>query len=308
MLRTLGPAAALCIALGTGYLLAAAIAPPSPGSDHPTVSAPTPMMSRRQDSPTVHPWLPGKTTQRVNGARGSSALKKGATVVSLTFDDGSASEYSTLTVLRALDMRGTFYINTAMVNSSAYYMTWPQIADLAAAGNEIAGHTMHHVNLTGVGPVKERSEVCDDRSVLVASGLDAASFAYPEGARNASAEKVARSCGYLNARITGGLWYPGCGAGCPAAESIPPANRYAIRTAPPATTTTTLADLQASVTTAEAHGGGWVPMVFHGICDDRCTADNSLSPGVFAAFLDWLAPRRERGTVVRTVAEVLDAE
>jgi peptidoglycan/xylan/chitin deacetylase (PgdA/CDA1 family) len=231
---------------------------------------------------------------------------KGDTVVSLTFDDGSASQYDTLDILSSHHMNATFYINTAMVNSSPYYMTWPQVAELAAEGNEIAGHTLHHVNLTAANPAKERSEVCDDRQALVAGGFGGVSFAYPEGALDARAESDVRSCGYQNARLTGGLWYPGC-ASCPAVETMLPANRYAIRTAPPVTTATTLADLQASVTTAEAHGGGWVPMVFHGICDNRCTAENSLRPAVFTAFLDWLAPRTRKGTVVRTVAQVMSA-
>jgi hypothetical protein len=78
-----------------------------------------------------------------------------------------------------------------------------------------------------------------------------------------------------------------------------------LRTAAASDTATTLADLQASVTAAEDHGGGWVPLVFHGICDDRCTDELSVSPAVLGRFLDWLAARSARGTVVRTVGQAM---
>ena len=42
------------------------------------------------------------------------------TVVSLTFDDGSASQYSTLSMLSAHGMNGTYYINSGLVGSSGY--------------------------------------------------------------------------------------------------------------------------------------------------------------------------------------------
>lgn len=306
MHRALWLTGALCVALVVGYLLAALVAPRTTTAVRPTASASTPVPSGQQASPTVSPSPPTRRPPGAALAPGLRGLAKDATIVSLTFDDGSASQYTALDVMRPHRMAGTFYINTAMVGSSAYYMTWLQVADLAAAGNEIGGHTLHHVNMTGTEPDKERSEVCDDRQALVAARLGSLSFAYPEGGLDAHAEKVVRSCGYLNARLTGGLWYSGCGS-CPAVETIPPADPYAIRTAPPVSTATTLADLQASVTTAEAHGGGWVPMVFHGICDDHCTAQNSLSPKVFKAFVDWLALRATKGTVVRTVAQVVTA-
>src|SRR5919206_4620376 len=78
---------------------------------------------------------------------GPPAPPAAKTVVSLTFDDGQASQYSTLSMLSAHGMAGTYYINSALVGSSAYYMTWPQLQELDRAGNEIGGHTLHHVNL-----------------------------------------------------------------------------------------------------------------------------------------------------------------
>lgn len=57
------------------------------------------------------------------------------------------------------------------------------------------------------------------------------------------------------------------------------------------------------MTDAEANGGGWVPLVFHHVCDNVCDS-YSITPADMAAFLDWLTPRAAQGTVVRTMAEV----
>src|SRR3954470_22486909 len=102
-------------------------------------------------------------------------------VVSLTFDDGQASQSATKTMLQSHGMAGTYYINSAMVGSSGYYMTWPQIHDIANAGNEIGGHTLHHTNLTTVNTATATTEVCNDRTNLINQGFTPlVSFAYPE--------------------------------------------------------------------------------------------------------------------------------
>ncbi len=222
------------------------------------------------------------------------------TIVSLTFDDGQESQYAVaMSMMGPRGLKGTFYINSAMVGSSGYYMTWPQIHDIAAAGNEIGGHTLHHVNLNNVDATTARTEVCDDRSALIAQGFtQVTSFAYPEAAANATAQQIVRECGYDTGRTVGDLWNEG-----PYAETIPPQDPYRVRTTEGTTTGTTLEDLKAMVTDAETHGGGWVPLVFHGICDNQCTNSNTVTTATFTAFLDWLAPRSADGTVVRTVAQ-----
>src|SRR5689334_5383987 len=88
------------------------------------------------------------------------------TVVSLTFDDGSASQYSTIPMLAAHGMNGTFYINSGLVGSSGYYMTWTQIHDVFNARNEIGGHTVDHANLTQLSTSAATAEVCNDRTTL----------------------------------------------------------------------------------------------------------------------------------------------
>jgi peptidoglycan/xylan/chitin deacetylase (PgdA/CDA1 family) len=226
------------------------------------------------------------------------------TVVSLTFDDGQASQRSVMDMLDAHGMRGTFYINSALVDTSSYYMTWAQIHEIYNAGHEIGGHTLHHTNLTTVNASTATTEVCNDRQAIIAQGLGpVTSFAYPEAAVNSTAEGIVKSCGYSSGRGVGDLFGPDCP--CPYAETIPPTDAYQLRTPGSAGTSTTLADLQAAVTNAETHGGGWVPLVFHGVCDNACTDVNTTTVATFTAFLDWLQQRSSLGTTVRTVADVM---
>lgn len=239
-------------------------------------------------------------------AVGPQATAATNTVVSLTFDDGQSSHPSTLPMLQSRGMRGTYYINSGLVGSSGYYMTWPQIHELSAAGNEIGGHTVTHADLTRVNLTTAQQEVCNDRANLIAQGFaPPVSFAYPYAAYNPTAQQVVQNCGYTSARGVGGVVSGNVCGDCPYAETIPPQDPFGLQTPESGDSGTTLAQLQTYVTQAETHGGGWVVLSFHGICSNSCTGGNSLSPAIFTAFLDWLQPRQANGTLVRTVGEVM---
>ena len=112
-------------------------------------------------------------------------------------------------------------------------------------------------------------------------------------------------CGYVSARKFGDLYSVGLHRlELPLSERVPPTNAYGIRTPEFYAGEYTLADLQGFVTQAEDSGGGWVPIVFHDICN-QC-AGSSVSASTISAFLDWLAPRSSNGTLVKTVREVLN--
>jgi peptidoglycan/xylan/chitin deacetylase (PgdA/CDA1 family) len=140
------------------------------------------------------------------------------TVVTIQFDDGSADQYAALAMLNAHGMHATFYVNTGFVGD-ATHMTWTQLSDLHAAGNEIGGHTLHHVDLTDkkLSDDDKRHEVCDDRKRLVQQGFATVSFAYPYGAYDQAAQALVKSCGYLSARSAGGVVPDG-----KSAETVPP--------------------------------------------------------------------------------------
>jgi peptidoglycan/xylan/chitin deacetylase (PgdA/CDA1 family) len=221
-----------------------------------------------------------------------------ATVVSLTFDDGYASQYTAARPLLASHgMHGTFFIPSKRIGSSTY-MSWQQVTALAADGNEIGGHTLDHKNLTTVSAAEARRQVCTDRNVLLAHEFAVTDFAYPYGAFNSAVESVVAACGYNSARTT--AWY-GTACSSPCTESIPPRDNFATtivgfggdQAAP---------DLERIVTTAESYGG-WAQILIHRVCDD-CGA-GAMRPADLDTFLSWLAPRAARGTVVETVAQVI---
>jgi peptidoglycan/xylan/chitin deacetylase (PgdA/CDA1 family) len=197
--------------------------------------------------------LPASSPQR-------AAAAVQPTVVSLTFDDGRSSEYAARSLLSSHGIKATFYINSSKLGTDSDYMTWAQVDNLAADGNEIGGHTSYHIDLTKTDPTEAKRQVCNDRANLVNRGYQVRSFAYPYGAYNASVEKIVSDCGYNSARTTS-QFVP------PPAETIPPQDPYGIRVAGAAGSGISLSTLESYVTRVEQNGGGWAPLVFHQICN-----------------------------------------
>jgi peptidoglycan/xylan/chitin deacetylase (PgdA/CDA1 family) len=227
------------------------------------------------------------------------------TVVSLTFDDGRQTQYAARAPLAAHAMHGTFYVNSGLVGSttSDWRMTWSQLHDLAADGNEIAGHTLTHSHLTSLSASQQQQEICGDRNNLLNQGFSPVlSFAYPYAEYDSTVESTVQQCGYWSARWVGGIRGSNC-SGCPFAETVPPNNRWVLRTPPDIDTGTTLATMEGYVTQAESNGGGWVTLVIHSVCNGCDTLSVSVSQ--LTAFLDWLQPRAANGTVVQTVGDVI---
>jgi peptidoglycan/xylan/chitin deacetylase (PgdA/CDA1 family) len=228
----------------------------------------------------------------------------GQTLVSLTFDDGTQDQFDNARpLLNAHDMKGTFYINSGRL-ATAGYMNDQAVTQLAAEGHEIGGHTVIHSDLSTLPPDDQKRAICNDRVALLNLGLAVRNFAYPFGNSDLSARQAVADCGYNSARTVGGVLSPGSCAGCPYAETLPPADLYRTGTPDSVKTTTTLDMLKAYVTNAEQHGGGWVALVIHHVCDG-CGDDYAVSPAVLGAFLDWLAPRGSSGTRVVTVNDVI---
>ena len=223
------------------------------------------------------------------------------TYVSLTFDDATASQASAVSSMAAHGMRGTFYVNSGDVGSDPYFMDWPHIQGIAAAGHEIGGHTTTHPDLTTLTPAMQTEEICGDRQALQAHGFDPVSFAYPFAKHDATSRATTQSCGYTSARGVGNV---GCLPGCAPAESVPPPDPTLLRTAAGVEDTTSLATLQGYVTNAVENGGGWVILVFHTFCNN-CGDPNSMTAANFAALLDFIQGQAANGVSVKTVREVM---
>ncbi len=233
------------------------------------------------------------------GAAGTPVPAAPSIVVSLTFDDGLASQYAAAGQLASRGMAGTFYVNSAFLGGNGD-MSRGQVQSLAAAGHEIGGHTAHHTDVTTLTAATGPPEVCGDRNTLLGLGVGpVASFAYPFGHVNPAAEQLVRSCGYGNGRWAGYL-------GTAGVERIPPGDPYALRTVDFAGATTTPATLLQYITNARTRGGGWLIFTFHAICDNQCAGPaNSFGTAAFTTFLDGLVTQRANGVVVQTVGDVM---
>lgn len=219
------------------------------------------------------------------------------TVVTIQFDDGNADVYQALTMLSNHGMHATFYVNTGVIGDSTH-MTWTQLQNLFAAGNDIGGHTLTHVDLKKLKYADAHYQVCQDRDNLLSHGLQPTAFAYPFGSFDAGTEQVVKDCGYNSGRGVSGVNDTKVYA-----ETIPPLDPYATRTPPNPKQGTTVATIEGYVTAAEQHGGGWVQLVFHHICNS-CDA-YSITVTDFQSLLDWLQPRSASGTTVATTNQVI---
>jgi peptidoglycan/xylan/chitin deacetylase (PgdA/CDA1 family) len=210
-------------------------------------------------------------------------------IVSFTFDDARVSQYAALPVFANYGMHATFYANTGLMGTSGI-MTWAQLHDIAAAGHEIGGHTLHHTGLTEVDPATARAEIQGDITNLQAQGFPRpVSFAFPYGYYGTAEEGYVRDAGYTSARTTDVF----------SRESNPPANAYALRIPRPSLDGSEgLAALQRDVTAAEAAPGNtWLVYLMH---EFYSPIDEEIGD-----FLAWLKPRAASGTVVKTVGEVM---
>lgn len=231
------------------------------------------------------------------------ALASAKTVVSLTFDDGNADQFTNAApMLQSHGMHGTFYINSGLIGQAGK-MTWDQVHQLAGQGNEIGGHTLDHQDLTTLTTAQATNEIVQDRQNLIAQGFNPTAFAYPFGASNSIIEGIVQQAGYTNARTIANLANQGSCQSCPTANDIPPADPSNIFTNSSIQSTTTLATMEWDVTNAESHGGGWVPIVMHHVSTNTADDPYRIDPATLQAFLDWLSPRAANGTVVQTMTQ-----
>jgi hypothetical protein len=248
---------------------------------------------------------------------GGTSTAAADTIVSLTFDDGNSDQLAAQPILAEHGMAGTFYIITDRVSNRPGVVTWDDIASLYADGNEIGGHTTNHVSLTDETPEEAMAAVCGGRQALLAHGYPQVSFAYPRGEHDAATEGVVEACGYVSGRaLLSTADWTALGA-----ESIPPADPFAIGTPGTVDKTDSLAEMENWITTAETVDGtngsddAWVPIVFHHLCDPAAAgsdcdnpngvAGQYVTPSDFDALLDWLQTR-EATTRVETMARAMD--
>lgn len=232
-------------------------------------------------------------------AGASSAYTGGQTIVTLGFDDG-LNQSAAPPILDAHNMKGTFYINSAAIGWSAYFSK-NDLLNMQAKGHEIGGHTVDHLNLTGLSNDEMVHQISDDRQVLQSMGFNVTSFSYPYGAYNDTAKAIVQQSGYTSARTVSGLG----SYNSTYAEAIKPRDPYATRACESITRTTSLDTIKSYITSAEQNGGGWVQLIFHRVNADTSKDVYTVTPETLNSLLDWLQPRSSQGTIVRTAADVI---
>lgn len=242
--------------------------------------------------------------------------------VTFGFDDGRAANQPWAgSLLAANGVQGTFYVNSAQIGSSGYYMTLAQIRALQSQGHEIGGHTLDHPHLGSLTAAQQQHEICDDRTALRNLGFPAVSFAYPYGEAPTTSQQYALQCGYASARGVGGLSTSSSGSG-PWTENVPPTNAALVLTpgSHSLQPTDSLDYMKSFITNAENHNGGctqaatthacWVNYIFHTICEDsqpNCDS-NGVTKSNFSALLSYVLSQSTNGVVVKTAADVMKVQ
>jgi peptidoglycan/xylan/chitin deacetylase (PgdA/CDA1 family) len=195
------------------------------------------------------------------------------TVVALTFDDAYESFYTDLRpMLRAHNMNATIYTITSDVASPfPCCMSYAQLRTMQREGDDIGGHGRDHLDLTDPSTTYDQkvADVCNSRQDLLDHGIfDPASYAYPFGKVNATAEAIVQSCGYQTSRQGGALASTTTTPGPRYADTLPPGDAYNLRTIDvDAPNPKTLSDMQNFVSAASSHGGGLLVLTFHEVCN-----------------------------------------
>lgn len=156
------------------------------------------------------------------GLRGMSVAEWRASLpdpgvaVVLTFDDGFASVHrSALPVLREAGFTATVFPIVAGLGRTADWraggvalprtrlLEAGELGELVAAGWEVGGHTIDHVDLAGVDPGVALAQVrgCRERLEDLV-GAPVRSFAYPYGRMSEAAAKAVEAAGFTAALTT----------------------------------------------------------------------------------------------------------
>jgi len=101
-------------------------------------------------------------------------------VVCIVFDDGWKSQLDAVPVLDRYNFTATFAIVTSYCTYPDY-MTWKDIAKIAAKGNDIVSHTVSHPRLSQLDNETLHAELANSRHALRDKGYAADVLVYPYG-------------------------------------------------------------------------------------------------------------------------------
>ncbi len=155
--------------------------------------------------------LAARDTGRRAVPAGQVPAELGGAFYSLTFDDGSASDYTeAFPVLSELGLRATFFVVPTFVERPGH-VTWQQLREMVAAGMEVGSHSLthpfvHELDRTGLEREfgQSKAELEDRLGVAVTSA------SLPRGWAPPDVEPLLAELGYrvfCTSRV--GWWCPG---------------------------------------------------------------------------------------------------
>lgn len=117
--------------------------------------------------------------------------------ITLTFDDGRASDYEVaFPALAGAGIGADFFVNTTAVGRAGY-LSWPQVAEMQRAGHSFHSHSHDHVALLWLPhPVLERQLDHSKRMLEDRLGAPVRFLAVPYGLLNRQVVEMARQVGY----------------------------------------------------------------------------------------------------------------
>jgi peptidoglycan/xylan/chitin deacetylase (PgdA/CDA1 family) len=126
-----------------------------------------------------------------------------APAVRITFDDGERNNFvEAFPALRARGFAASFFVVPRRI-ATAGYMTWDELAALAAAGMEIGAHGLTHRILVGLPARDLEEELAGARRALEDRlGVEVTSMSVPRGFYDARVLGAARAAGYRRVYVS----------------------------------------------------------------------------------------------------------
>ena len=152
---------------------------------------------------------PVVSLERALGAlRGEADLPRGAVV--LTFDDGFRDNHDhALPVLRSFGFPASFFVPSALLESGRTLeryagcccddalMSWDEVKEMAASGQDVGGHGRTHRELADLGAAELRDETAGcRREIAERVGCPPRFFCYPRGSESPAARRAVEEAGF----------------------------------------------------------------------------------------------------------------
>jgi len=125
------------------------------------------------------------------------AVPRRQMLITTSWDDGHPLDFRIADLLSKYGLPGTFYVP---IKNSRPTLSPTQIRNLAQCF-EIGAHTVNHVMLAGVEPLRAKSEIVDCKNQLEdILGRSCPIFCFPGGSYNSIHLEMLRDAGFLAAR------------------------------------------------------------------------------------------------------------